>query len=87
MRLLPAFTAVDMAKASAVETMEDILDELDRRIVEAETQITRLTAAIIGLTQAGADVTEAEAMLRNYRSVLPILRRQHWATRARYRLR
>ena len=43
--------------------MEEALDALDRSIAVAETQITRLTAAILGLKAAGADTTEAEALL------------------------
>jgi hypothetical protein len=78
-----AFTSIGTASASAVKAMEETLDELDRRIVEAETQITGLTATVVGLTQAGADAGEAEAMLRDYRGALPVLRRQRWATRAR----
>ena len=64
-------------------TQADILDELDRLIVVAETEIARLTAAILGLQQAGADTTEAESLLRDYKNALPNLRRQRWAIPAR----
>jgi len=62
---------------------DDILDVLDRRIVEAETQVTALTAAIIGLAKAGCDTTEAAGLLRDYQTSLPTLRRQRWAIPAR----
>jgi alpha-D-ribose 1-methylphosphonate 5-triphosphate synthase subunit PhnI len=66
-------------------TQAHTLEALDRRIVEAEAQITALTAVVLGLAKAGCDTTEAAALLRDYRTSLPNRRRQRWAIPARGR--
>ncbi|ACA15755.1 hypothetical protein M446_1231 [Methylobacterium sp. 4-46] len=51
--------------------------------MEAETQVTALTAIIIGLSKAGCDTAEAAALLRDYETSLPNLRGQRWAIPAK----
>lgn len=66
-----------------MKQQDEVLDELARRIAVAETEIMRLSAVILGLTQAGSDTTEAEALLQDYRRTLQTLRRQRWVIPAR----
>jgi len=71
-----------MQRAMA-RTQDDLLDEVDRGVAQGEAHCTALTAAVIGLTTAGCDTTEAEALLRDTRNILAALRRQRWAIPAR----
>ncbi|AWN43434.1 hypothetical protein [Methylobacterium durans] len=75
--------ATERAGQVMTGTQDEILEALDRRIVEAEAQVTALAAAIAGLTKAGCDTTEAAALLRDYQISLPKLHRQRWALLAR----
>jgi hypothetical protein len=44
---------------------DDALDELERRITQAEGHRTALNAAVISLTAAGGNVAEAESLVRS----------------------
>ncbi|KAB1077208.1 hypothetical protein F6X53_20005 [Methylobacterium soli] len=58
---------------------------MDRRLAQGEAHSTALAAAIIGLTEAGHDVTETETMLGDIKNIVATLRRQRWAIPARAR--
>ena len=76
----PKGAGTDMEDASK---LEQELAASARHILESHARIAHQREIIGHLSDAGQDVTEAEALLRDYRTALPILRRQRWAIPAK----